>query len=175
MLSLSSYTVSIIICSAGRICLSAATQSMPDIAGRRISISTTSGFRVGITRSASSAEGQAPTQRMPGAELRIFTSCSRNPLSSSTTMTDLAITDGEANAAPGAWLAVTRLNPRPLGRSGIGFMTAGSLTASACVCSSNPRQPTLMRALPTSPKPGRRVHPAILISPPAEPEGSLLR
>src|ERR1017187_8420110 len=91
--------------SAGRICFKVATQSIPDIPGNRISISTTSGFLTGTSRIASSPDAHAPPHRIPGAEFRIFTSCSRNPRSSSTTITDLAIPAAKANPAAGPPLA----------------------------------------------------------------------
>src|ERR1039458_3904591 len=52
---------------------------MPDMRGRKISISTTSGFTTGITRSASSPEAQVLTHENPGSELISFTQLSRTP------------------------------------------------------------------------------------------------
>jgi hypothetical protein len=66
---------------------SRAVHSMPDMCGRKISISTTPGLAGGITRSASSPDAQACTQENPGSELMSFAQLSRTPALSSTRTT----------------------------------------------------------------------------------------
>src|ERR1700744_1276214 len=91
MRSLSSYTVTMITCMAGKLFLISTTHWMPDMPGSLISISTTSGCFSAIMINASSAEAATPTQAMSGAISRILVICSRSPLSSSTTTTDFFI------------------------------------------------------------------------------------
>jgi len=85
--SSSSTAVSMRICSLGIASLSRAVHSMPDIRGRKISISTRSGFNEGITFSASSPDTQPCIQAKPGSELISFVQLSRTPGLSSTSTT----------------------------------------------------------------------------------------
>jgi len=117
---------------------------MPDMAGRPNiqSAPRTSGSGPELAAAQSSAVvGKPPTQRMPGAEFAGSSRVARcNPLSSSTTMTGLGITEGETNAAPRSLASSNvALDPGRLGGSGIGFKNRRPGNCYLHVfCSSNP-------------------------------------
>src|ERR1035437_10297814 len=90
---------------------SRAVHSMPDMRGRKISISTTSGFSAGITRTASSPDAQACTQENPASESMSFTQLSRTPGLSSTRTT---LTGGaDAGLCGAQFTRQTPTAPRP--------------------------------------------------------------
>ena len=82
--SLSSTAVSITICVFGSNAFRRAVHSMPDMRGKKISISTASGWTAGISRNASSPEEQTHSHEKSENELMSFDQLSRKSALSST-------------------------------------------------------------------------------------------
>src|SRR5215469_9344086 len=92
MFSVSSYTVSIMTWTSGKIFFNWRTHSTPLMPGRLISIRTTSGLAVGKPLRASSALGYWLTQRKPSARFSTRASVPRNFSLSSTIETEIGMT-----------------------------------------------------------------------------------
>ena len=94
--SSSSTAVKMRICVFGSNDFRRVVHSMPDMRGKKISISTTSGAMGGITRKASSPDEQTVTHENPASELMSLHQLSRTPALSSTKTT---LTGGLAEGA----------------------------------------------------------------------------